>query len=98
MKVLTRSGDQVYLLSVQVALDAAGIPYESAAHAAYRPGIPTEILVADDQYGRAREAMATVTSTSRIEMTPRFKWFARALLTLLVLSFVSVFARMCAGQ
>ena len=63
MRQLIYHGDTTYVLSVQIALEAAGIPYVSSS---FRTGAPTGLLVAESDYERARDAIRELQDTPMI--------------------------------
>src|SRR5437667_4147267 len=84
MRVLVSRGDASYILSVQFALNAAGIPYESQAPSRYFASYPTSVVVADEDYERALEAIRDLQDTRLSTTNPRGARILRWVLLLLV--------------
>jgi|ERR1043166_1802254 hypothetical protein len=63
MRVLVKSGDESYVLSARIALEAAGIPFVAQDRMGGPYGNPISILVEDADYDQARVAIGDLQQT-----------------------------------
>jgi hypothetical protein len=91
MRVLIDNANRSYLLGVEVALEAAGIRFKSQSNRGPYPN--RMILVAESDYARAVEAVATVIPIDDDSITPRMRYAVWAFIAVLIIAWVALIVR-----